>query len=49
MSQLDNAFTCHGKSWSDYCLTCEMEEAEKHAKENELPIEDRYYEYEESK
>ena len=38
--------TCHGQSWGNYCMVCEQEEAEKHAKENELPIEDRYYEYE---
>lgn len=40
--------TCHGQSWGNYCMVCEQEEAEKHAKENELPIEDRYYEYEET-
>lgn len=41
--------TCCGQSWGNYCLKCEQELAEQHAKENDLPIEDRYYEYEESK
>ena len=43
MSQLDNAFTCHGWSWADYCMVCEQELAEQHAKENELCPECNYY------
>lgn len=35
--------TCHGQSWGNYCLVCEMELAEQHAKENEEK------EYEENK
>jgi hypothetical protein len=40
MSQLDNAFTCHGWSWANFCLVCEQEEAEKNARENDTEYED---------
>ncbi len=32
--------TCHGWSWGNYCLICEQEEAEKHAKENDPEYEE---------
>ena len=41
--------TCHGQSWGNYCLVCEAELAEQHAKENEPPVDDREYEYEVTK
>jgi hypothetical protein len=28
--------TCHGQSWGNYCLVCEQELAEQHAKENDV-------------
>ncbi len=28
--------TCHGQSWGNYCLVCEAELAEQHAKENDV-------------
>lgn len=33
MSQLDNAFTCHGQSWADVCIVCAEEENKKHIQE----------------
>ena len=35
--------TCHGHSWGYYCLVCEAELAELHAKENDV---EREYEKE---
>ena len=35
--------TCHGQSWGNYCLVCETELAEQHAKENDV---EREYEKE---
>ena len=28
--------TCHGQSWGNYCLVCEDEMLEQHAKENSV-------------
>ena len=36
MNTIDNAITCHGQSWGNYCLVCEAELAEQHAKENDV-------------
>jgi hypothetical protein len=38
--------TCCGQSWGNYCLVCEMELAEQHAKENDV---EREYVKEETK
>jgi hypothetical protein len=35
--------TCHGQSWGNYCLVCEDEMLEQHAKENDV---EREYEKE---
>jgi hypothetical protein len=38
--------TCHGQSWGNYCLVCEDELLEQHAKENDV---EREYAKEETK
>ena len=32
--------TCHNQSWGNYCLICERELAEQHAKENDTEYEE---------
>ena len=41
--------TCHGQSWGNYCLVCEMELAEQQAKENDTENVEREYVKEETK
>lgn len=42
MSQLDNAFTCHGQSWDNFCIVCEQEAYREYVQQ----MNDEYYEEE---